>query len=173
MVGTKTDNADETRAGGGRVVVSSGAIEWRELARPSEGRGPEGAARRYPAERAASVPETRTSASGYVGQTLPISLSKPAIPPWARELTRLLDGRARARDELVNLRSVERLLRMPGADASDLPDEVVRAAGLELRWLARREVPSRALARLLDQFEHELLQPALRRLQRAREHTRP
>jgi hypothetical protein len=61
------------------------------------------------------------------------------------------------------------MLRMPGMGVAELPDEVVRAAGLELRWLARRDAPSRALARLLDQFEHELLQPALRRLQRARE----
>lgn len=150
MVGTKTDKEKTPAAqAGGNVIATSGAIEW--------------------PERPTSAPASRTSAMAYVGQTLPISLSKPAVPPWARELTRLLDSRARARDELMNLRSVERLLRMPGASVSDLPDEVLRAAGLELRWLARREVPSPALARLLDQFEHELLQPALRRLQRARE----
>ena len=149
MVGNKTDDTEKTGAGAGRVVVSTGAMGLTEapLAQPA----------------------ARSSASAYVGKTLPISLSKPAIPPWARELTRLLDRRAGAREEMANLRSVERMLRMPGMGVADLPDEVVRAAGLELRWLARRDAPSRALARLLDQFEHELLQPALRRLQRARE----
>jgi hypothetical protein len=111
----------------------------------------------------------RASTSPYVAKNLPISLSKPAIPPWARELTRLLDRRGGAREDMANLRSVERMMRMPGSGVGELPDEVIRAAGLELRWLARREVPSRALARLLDQFEHELLNPALRRLQRAQE----
>lgn len=147
MVRTKSNS--EGPQAGKRVIATSGAIEW--------------------PERSASGPATRTSAMGYDQQTLPISLPKPAVPPWARELTRLLDNRPGSRDELINLRSVERLLRMPGAAVADLSDEVLRAAGLELRWLARREVPSRALARLLDQFEHELVQPALRRLHRSRE----
>ena len=98
-------------------------------------------------------------------QPLPISLGKPAVPPWVQELSRLLDRRPLARGDFANLRSVESVLRMPGASPWDLPDEVVRAAGLELRWLARQDTPSPALARLLDQFEHQLLQPALRRLQ--------
>ncbi len=150
MVGAKTDGRRRTAQGGaGRVILSAGAID--------------------PPERSPEAPPARSSASAYVAKTLPISLSKPAVPPWARELTRLLDRRAGARQELINLASVERLLRMPGMGMSELPDEVLRAAGMELRWLARREVPSLALARLLDQFEHELLQPALRRLQRARE----
>ena len=149
MIGNKTDSTDGTGTGAGPVVVSSGAIPVPDTL--------------------AAAPVTRTSASAYVAKTLPISLSKPAVPPWARELTRLLDRRAGSRDELANLRSVERMLHMPGKGLSDLPDEVVRAAGLELRWLARRDVPSRALARLLDHFEHELLQPALRRLQGARQ----
>ncbi len=149
MVGTKTDGRGKTRGGLSRVMVSTGAIE--------------------PPERAADTPAERTSASGYVAKVLPVSLPKSAIPPWARELTRLLDRRAGSRDDVVNLRSVDRALRMHGTALSDLPDEVLRAAGLELRWLARRDVPSPALARLLDQFEHELLNPALRRLQRARE----
>ena len=149
MVGNKMDNREKTGAGPGRVVVSTGAIELPEAR--------------------AAAPAARTSATAYVTKTLPISLPKPAVPPWARELTRLLDRRAGSRDEFANLRTVERMLRMPGIGMPDLPDEVVRAAGMELRWLARRDVPSRGLARLLDQFEHELLQPALRRLQRARE----
>ena len=149
MVGNETDHTEKTGAGPGRVVVSTGTMGLPEAP--------------------LAPPAARTSASAYVGKTLPISLSKPAVPPWARELTRLLDRRAGAREELANLRNVERMLRMPGMGLADLPDEVVRSAGLELRWLARREAPSRALARLLDQFEHELLQPALRRLQRARE----
>jgi hypothetical protein len=115
-----------------------------------------------------AVPAARSSASPYVGQTLPISLSKPAVPPWVRELTRLLDRHAGGRDDCANLRRVERTLRMPGANVADLPAEVVRAAGMELRWLARRDAPSRPLARMLDQFEHEVLQPALRRLHHAR-----
>jgi hypothetical protein len=114
------------------------------------------------------VPAARSSASPYVGQTLPISLSKPAVPPWVRELTRLLDRHAGGRDDCANLRRVERTLRMPGANVADLPAEVVCAAGMELRWLARRDAPSRPLARMLDQFEHEVLQPALRRLHHAR-----
>lgn len=149
MVGAKTDGRGTMHGGPGRVVASAGAI--------------------VPPDRAANAAAERSSACAYVARTLPISLSKPAVPPWTRELTKLLDRRAGARDELVNLRSVERVLRMRGADAGDLPADVLRAAGMELRWLARREVPSRALARLLDQFEHELLQPALRRLLHARD----
>jgi hypothetical protein len=148
MEGIKTDNSGETPANAPRVVVSSRPMEM--------------------TVGAAAVPATRSSASPYVTQALPISLAKPAVPPWARELTRLLDRRAGSREQLSNLRSVERILRMRGAELADLPDDVVRAAGVELRWLARRDAPSRALARLLDQFEHELLQPALRRLQQSR-----
>lgn len=148
MGGNKTDDTGDTPAAAPRVVVTSGAMEM--------------------PVRTGAAPAKRSSASPYVAQTLPISLSKPAVPPWARELTRLLDRRGGSRDELVNLRSVERVLRMPGTSPSDLPDDVIRAAGLELRWLARRDAPSRALAQLLDQFEHELLQPALRRLHQAR-----
>ena len=150
MIEHETDTK-RTGPGTAPVVVSAGALEVPDT-QPF-------------------APASRTSASAYVAKTLPISLSKSAVPPWARELTRLLDRRAGSRDELANLRSVERMLHMPGKGLSDLPDEVVRAAGLELRWLARRDVPSRALARLLDHFEHELLQPALRRLQRTRQGT--
>ncbi|HYE70205.1 MAG TPA: hypothetical protein VD932_01635 [Aquabacterium sp.] len=107
------------------------------------------------------------AAASYFARPLPIPLAKPAVPPWVPQLSRLLDRRAATRGDFANLRSVERVLRTPGASPCDLPDEVIRAAGLELRWLARRDSPSPALARLLDQFEHELLQPALRRLQRA------
>ena len=108
------------------------------------------------------------AAGDYVSQPLPIPLTRPAAPPWLPELSRLLDRRSLIRDEFMSLRTVERVLRMPGAGPRDLPDEVIRVAGMELRWLARRDTPSRALARLLDQFEHHLLQPALRRLQQSR-----
>jgi hypothetical protein len=144
MGGNKTDSREETAAAPPRVVVTVGAMEM--------------------PHRPAAAPAVRNSASAYVTQTLPISLSKPAVPPWARELTRLLDRHAGGRDDCANLRSVERVLRMPGTNMADLPAEVVRAAGMELRWLARRDAPSRALARLLDQFEYQVLQPALRRL---------
>jgi hypothetical protein len=147
MGGTETDQTGAIPSDTRRVVVTTGS-----MAMPAR----------------ADVPAARSSASPYVAQTLPISLSKPAVPPWVRELTRLLERHAGGRDDCANLRSVERVLRMPGANVADLPAEVVRAAGTELRWLARREAPSRGLARLLDQFEHELLQPALRRLHHAR-----
>jgi hypothetical protein len=148
MGGSKTDDTGKTSGTAPRVVVTAGALEM--------------------PVRAGAAPAARSSATAYVAQTLPISLPKAAVPPWVRELTRLLDRRG-ARDEVVNLRSVERMLRMPGTGLTGLPDEVIRAAGQELRWLARREAPSRELARLLDQFEHQLLQPALRRLHGARE----
>jgi hypothetical protein len=148
MGGDKTDNTGEPPAAPRRVVVTAGTLEM--------------------PHRPAAAPPVRNSASPYVAQTLPISLSKPAVPPWVRELTRLLDRHAGGRDDCANLRSIERVLRMPGANVAGLPAEVVRAAGMELRWLARRDAPSRGLARLLDQFENELLQPALRRLHNAR-----
>jgi hypothetical protein len=147
MGGTETDKAGAMPGDTRRVVVTTGS-----MAAPAR----------------ADMPAARSSAWPYVAQTLPISLSKPAVPPWVRELTRLLDRHTGGRDDCANLRSVERMLRMPGASVADLPAEAVRAAGMELRWLARREAPSRALARLLDQFENELLQPALRRLHQAR-----
>ena len=144
----KTDDIGKGPAAAGRVVITAGAMEV-----PTR----------------AESPADRTSASAYVTQTLPISLAGAAVPPWVRELSRLIERHAGGRDDCFNLRSVERVLRMPGASLSDLPDDVIRAAGVELRWLARRDVPSRALARMLDQFEHGVLHPALRRLHGTRE----
>jgi hypothetical protein len=147
MGASKSDNIGREASASGRVVVTAGAIDM--PARPE-------------------APATRSSTFPYVAQNLPISLSRAAVPPWVHELSRLLERHAGGRDDCINLRSVERILRMPGARASELPDDVVRAAGLELRRLARREAPSLALARLLDQFEHGVLHPALRRLHGAR-----
>jgi hypothetical protein len=147
MGASKSDNIGTEASATGRVVVTAGAMDM--PARPEP-------------------PATRSSASPYVAQNLPISLSRAAVPPWVHELSRLLERHVGGRDDCISLRSVERVLRMPGARAADLPDDVVRAAGLELRRLARREAPSRALARLLDQFEHGVLHPALRRLHDAR-----
>lgn len=144
----KSDNMDGPPPAG-RVVLTAGSMD-----RP---------ARPEPA------PVDRSSATAYLAQTLPISLRSAAVPPWVRDLSRLLERQAGGRADCFNLRSVERVLRMPGASLSDVPDDVIRAAGLELRWLVRREVPSRALARMLDQFEHGVLNPALRRLHGARE----
>lgn len=140
----QSDNFGRGSAAAGRVVVSAGAMDARA---------------------------DRNSASPYLAQTLPISLAGAAVPPWVPELSRLIERHAGGRTDCFNLRSVERVLRMPGARLSDLPDDVIRAAGLELRWLVRREAPSRALARMLDQFEHGVLHPALRRLHGARENS--
>jgi hypothetical protein len=148
MGAAKSEDIRQGQAEPGRVVVTTGAME--RPARPE------------------LAPVDRNSASAYVTQTLPIALAGAAVPPWVHDLSRLLERHAGGRDDCFNLRSVERVLRMPGASLSDVPDDVIRAAGLELRWLVRREAPSRALARMLDQFEHGVLHPALRRLHGAR-----
>lgn len=122
-----------------------------------------------PMRRAGDSPSRRSQPDGYVSQPLPVTLGAAVIPPWAQELSRLLARRAATPGQFPNLRSIEHLLRMPGASLADLPDTVIRSAGVELKWLARHDEPSPALARLLDQFEHQALRPALRRLQKETE----
>jgi hypothetical protein len=112
------------------------------------------------------VNAARAHMTAYESRALPVSLRKPTVPPWVRELTRLLARLPSHRHPFGNLQQVEQLLRMPGSRLTDLPDTVLAAAGQELRRLARRDTPTPALARLLDQFEAQVVQPAQRRLYR-------
>lgn len=100
--------------------------------------------------------ERRPSSRHYSSRGLPIPMSKSAVAPWVRDLTRLIDRHAAAGEHIGHLRLVEQALRMPGGSLDQVPQSMLKTAAWELRSLVRHSTPSPALARLLDHFEHQL-----------------